>query len=231
MKAVLFNLFTVLSLTLAAQKDNVVLDFLDQCYNPLIAPSNNIDSNDNTLTMDEYKTYVSNLIQADLDKYGEVDINNPQISDELELEFGGLVELCPAFFNTTDTVAENCSDEEIHVIQTGDEDLSKAFLFTVCETSIEFLNKKIASDAPSLAPTPIEVDTDDIPTDPNNTPLVFGVSFGVVGALFLLIGWKTCDCKKQHTDLSEPDIEVEFPMPKLPREDEKVQLEQQIPIA
>ena len=229
MKAVLFNLFTTLSLTLAAQ-DNVVLDFLDQCYNPLIA-SNTIDSNFNTLTMDEYKTYVNNLIQTDLDKYGEVDVNNPQISDEVEFIFGGLVELCPAFFNTTGTVAENCSDEEIHVIHTGDEDLSKAFLFTVCETSIEFLNKKIASDAPSLAPN-IQVDTD-VPADrnTNNAPLVFGVAFGVVGALFLLIGWKSCDCKKQQTDLSEPDIEVEFPMPKLPREDEKVQLEQQIPIA
>jgi len=65
--------------------------------------------------------------------------------------------------------------------------------------------------------------------DINRNPVVFGTAFGVVGALILLIGWKTCGNKNQKTDLSEPAIEVEFPVPQLPREDEKVQLEQQIP--
>jgi len=146
MKVVLFNLFTILSLTFAV--DNVVLDLQYQCYEPLIA-SNSIDPNINSLTMDEYKAFVDDLIDKD-EKYREIDAT--QISGELGEEFDGLVDSCPNFFNiTTDTVAENCSKDEIKV--TGDTDMSKAFVFTVCERTIEFLNEKVASEAPSLAPT------------------------------------------------------------------------------
>jgi len=56
-------------------------------------------------------------------------------------------------------------------------------------------------------------------------------AFGIVGSIVLLMAYKTCNCKiggKRNTsDDSSSEIEVEFPLPKLPREDEKIQLEQQ----
>jgi hypothetical protein len=61
------------------------------------------------------------------------------------------------------------------------------------------------------------------------------VAFGITGAIFLTFAFFTCRNKSKAQDddssSSSVAIQVEFPVPKLPSDDEPIQTEQKVPIA
>lgn len=147
MKASLVTFFSAFYLASAV----VVVEINTECIDPLIGAS----GIDDTLSKDEYKSFVGDLVKNSSPLYDEIDITTNAISTKLDAIFDNLVSSCPVVF-AFGSDQENCGTESIHVGGAADDNVSvsqKYFVFRVCEASLEFLNEEVRSEAPSQAPS------------------------------------------------------------------------------
>lgn len=143
--------------------ETLVLDFNEYC-SPIIDYASSLTGPTDRLSFDEYKGYVSELISLYPDPfdrgniYEEIDFNRNETSMELRTVFDELAnDVCQSIFQ--DDAQVSCSTDSIQVFG-GINDLSGgivnegvAFMFTVCEKSVQFLIGQVQSDSPSMAPS------------------------------------------------------------------------------
>jgi hypothetical protein len=158
-------IFTFLAsiLSISHALETLVLD-LDAYCSPISNYASRLAGPANRLSFDEYKGYVNDLISIYPDPfdrgniYEEIDLGRNETSMELRTVFDELAnEVCQGIFqDSTQTI---CNSDSIQVFD-GISDLSVAtvneevaFMFTVCERSVQFLIGQVQSDSPSMAPS------------------------------------------------------------------------------
>mmetsp|Transcript_1273 Transcript_1273/g.2324 ORF Transcript_1273/g.2324 Transcript_1273/m.2324 type:complete len:392 (-) Transcript_1273:2396-3571(-) len=143
--------------------DTVVLDPIEYCA-PLVDYATSSVGPADRLSFDEYKGYVNELISIYPDPfnrgniYEEIDLARNETSMELRAVFDELAnEVCQSVFGDIDPT--RCSGDSIQVFEGisnlggGDISVEVAFMFTVCESSVQFLLGQVRTDSPSMAPS------------------------------------------------------------------------------
>lgn len=160
--AILTPLFAAPS-AMAQGLETVVLDLNEYC-GPLLDYANKLSGPTDRLSFEEYKGYVNELITLYSDPYGrgniyqEIDLSRNETSAELKIVFDQLAnQVCQDIFQ--ETADSSCSNGSIQVFD-GINDLAGgtvnegiAFMFSVCERTVQFMLDQVRSDSPSMAPS------------------------------------------------------------------------------